>query len=151
MIIEESKQINSMSTSTASNQKSSKGLNFALWTVQLILAAAFGMAGVMKSTSPIPYLAAQLVWPDQIPVVIVRIIGVSELLAAIGLLFPSMLRIRPSLTVWAALGLVVIMILALLFHISRGEMWAIPINLAFGLLAAFIAWGRSKKAVILSK
>lgn len=134
-----------MSTSTLSNQKNSKGLNVALWIVQVILATAFGMAGIMKSTSPIPELTAQLVWPGDIPVVLVRIIGVSEFLAAIGLLLPSILRIRPALTVWAARGLVVIMILALPFHISRGEMQALPINLIFGLLAGFVAWGRSNK------
>ncbi|SEW39341.1 DoxX-like family protein [Chitinophaga sp. YR573] len=144
-------QLNSMSTSTVSNQRSSKGLNVALWIVQVILAAAFGIAGLMKSTSPIPDLAAQLVWPGDIPVALVRIIGVSELLAAIGLLLPSILRIRPSLTVWAALGLVVVMALALIFHISRGEMQALPINLVFGLLAGFVAWGRSQKVIILPK
>ncbi|MFD0998086.1 DoxX family protein [Ohtaekwangia kribbensis] len=140
-----------MSTSTLSSKKKIKGLNIALWAVQVILAAAFGMAGIMKSTSPIPDLAAQLVWPGDIPVLFVRIIGVSEFLAAIGLLLPSILRIRPSLTVGAALGLIVMMILALLFHISRGEMQALPINLIFGLLAGFVAWGRSKKIIILPK
>lgn len=48
------------------------------------------------------------------------------------------------LTLWIFLA----MIMALIFHITRGEMQALPINLSFGLLAAFVAWGRSKKAVI---
>jgi len=109
------------------------------------------MAGVMKTTSPIADLAANMVWPGDIPAALVRFIGVTEFAAAVGLLLPSMLRIKPSLTVWAAVGLVAVQISALVFHISRGEMQALPINLTLGLLAAFVAWGRSKKAVIQPK
>ena len=133
------------------NNKTSKAMNISLWAVQIILAVAFGIAGVSKSFSPIPDLAAQLGWPGDIPEILVRFVGVSELSAAIGLLLPSLLRIKPKLTVWAAIGLVVVMTLALVFHITRGEMFAIPINLGFGLLALFVAWGRSKKAVIEAK
>jgi uncharacterized membrane protein YphA (DoxX/SURF4 family) len=134
-----------------SNNKTSKTMSISLWVAQIILAAAFGMAGISKSTSPIPDLAAQLGWPGDIPEILVRIIGISELAAAVGLILPALLRIKPKLTVWAATGLVVVMILALAFHITRGEMFAIPINLGFGLLALFVAWGRSKKVIITSK
>jgi putative oxidoreductase len=129
-----------------SNNKTSKIMNMILWIAQILLAAVFGMAGISKSTAPIPELAAQLGWPGDIPEILVRIIGVSELAAAIGLLLPSLLRIKPQLTVLAAKGVIVIMILALAFHITRGEMFAIPINLGFGLLASFVAWSRSKKS-----
>lgn len=131
--------------------KTSKAMNISLWVAQIILAVAFGMAGVSKSFSPIPELAAQLVWPGDIPEFLVRIIGISELAAAVGLVLPALLRFKPKLTVWAAIGLVLVMVLALIFHIARGEMFAIPINLGFGLVAAFIAWGRTKKAPIQPK
>jgi uncharacterized membrane protein YphA (DoxX/SURF4 family) len=137
-----------MTATNLSNKKPSRALNIILWICQIILAGAFGMAGVSKTFSPIPELAAQMVWPGDIPAALVRFIGVSEFLAAVGLILPSALRIKPQLTVWAAIGVIVVMLLALAFHISRGEMFAIPINLGFALLAAFIAWGRSKKAVI---
>ena len=133
------------------NKKNLRTMNVLLWISQVILAAAFGMAGISKSTSPITELAAQLGWPGDIPEFLVRIIGVSELAAALGLLLPSLLRIKPKLTVWAAIGLVIVMTLAFIFHITRGEMFAIPINLGFGLLAAFVAWGRLKKAPIQAK
>ena len=126
-------------------------MNIGLWVAQIILVVAFGMAGISKSTSPIPELAAQLGWPGALPEFLVRIIGISEFTAAVGLLLPSLLRIKPQLTVWAALGLVTVMTLALTFHITRGEMFAIPINLGFGLLALFVAWGRSKRVVIEAK
>lgn len=140
-----------MASTISTHQKPSRALNIVLWITQLILAVAFGMAGIMKMTTPIPDLAAQMVWPGDIPAALVRFIGFSEFAASVGLVFPSLLRIKPGLTVWAAIGLVVVMFLALIFHVTRGEMQAIPINLGFALLSGFVAWGRSKKAVIQSR
>lgn len=120
----------------------------ALWVVQVLLAAAFGTAGVMKTTMPIHELAQNLVWPGALPPALVRFIGASELAAAIGLILPAATRIRPVLTPLAAAGLVVVMVLASVFHLSRGEAQALPMNLTFGALAAFVAWGRFRKAPI---
>lgn len=125
-----------------------KGLHIGLWIVQGLLAVAFGMAGVLKTIMPISELAAQMGWPGDLPAALVRFIGLSELAAAVGLILPAALRIRPILTPLAALGLVVVMVLAAGFHLVRGEVEALPINLAFGALAAFVAWGRYKKAPI---
>ena len=124
------------------------GMRIALWIVQVLLALAFGFAGVMKSTAPIAELAEKMVWPGALPEPLVRFIGASELLAAIGLILPSATRIKPGLTPLAAAGLVVVMTLAVLFHISRGELHALPINGVLGGLAAFVAWGRWKRAPI---
>ena len=82
------------------------------------------------------------------PLPLVRFIGVSELAGAIGLILPAATKIKPTLTPLAALGLLTIMILAMAFHLSRGEAQALPINMALGGLAAFVAWGRTKKAPI---
>jgi putative oxidoreductase len=79
----------------------------------------------------------------------VRFIGACELAGAVGLILPAATRIRPMLTPLAASGLVVVMLLAMAFHISRGEAaQALPINLTLGALAAFVAWGRFRKAPI---
>jgi putative oxidoreductase len=125
--------------------------NYALWGAQLLLALAFGMAGVMKMTMPLPQLVEQMVWPGALPPLLVRFIGASELAAAIGLVLPSATRVRPSLTPLAAAGLVLVMVLALVFHIFRGEWFAIPINASLGALAGFVAWGRSRKSVIVAR
>jgi hypothetical protein len=50
--------------------------------------------------------------------------------------------------VLAALGLAAIMVLAMATHLSRGEVAMLPVNLLLGGLAAFVAWGRAKKAPI---
>jgi uncharacterized membrane protein YphA (DoxX/SURF4 family) len=124
-------------------------MNLLLWLVQVLLACAFGMAGVMKSTQPVEALVqGGMAWAGQMPLAMVRFIGVSELLGAIGLILPAATKIKPVLTPLAALGLLTIMILAMAFHVSRGEVQATPINIVLGGLAAFIAWGRTKKAPI---
>ncbi len=126
----------------------SGGWNVALWVVQLLLALGFGMAGIMKTTMLIDELAKQLVWPGALPPALVRFIGVSEFAGALGLLLPALTRIKPILTPLAAAGLVLVMALAALFHISRGEWGALPINAVLGGLAAFVAWGRRRRATI---
>ena len=121
-------------------------MKLALWIAQLLLTGVFGIAGVMKTTSPIPDLAASLGWPGAIPPALVRFIGAAELAAAIGLVVPAATGIAPVLTPLAGAGLVLIMVLAALFHLSRGEFALLPVNVVLGGIAAFVAWGRMKKA-----
>jgi uncharacterized membrane protein YphA (DoxX/SURF4 family) len=120
----------------------------ALWIAQVLLAAMFGAAGAMKSTMPIATLAENMVWPGDLPALLVRFIGVSELAAGIGLLLPALTRVKPGLTPLAAAGLVVVMALAAIFHIMRGEWASLPINIILGGIAAFVAWGRTSRAPI---
>jgi uncharacterized membrane protein YphA (DoxX/SURF4 family) len=136
----------------ASAPPASRAWNAGLWVPQLLLAAMFGMAGAMKLTQPLEALAASgLVWVNDVPALLVRFIGLSELLGAIGLVLPAATRIQPRLTPLAAIGLVAVMVLASLFHASRGEWGALPINLVLGSLAALVAWGRSRKAPIAAR
>jgi putative oxidoreductase len=139
-------------TATATPSKDSappsRGIHIALWIVQVLLALNFGFAGFMKSTQPIEALVERLVWPGALPEALVRFIGVCELLGALGLILPAATRIKPVLTPLAAAGLATIMLLASVFHLSRGEARVVPINLVLGGLALFVAWGRRKKAPI---
>ena len=125
-------------------------MNVALWVAQALLAAAFAIAGAMKTTMPIATLAESLKWAGDLPPALVRFIGACELAGAIGVVVPSMTRIKPTLAPLAAGGLVLIMILASLFHITRGEISALPFTGSLGALAAFVAWGRSRRATIAS-
>lgn len=127
-----------------------KGLNIALWVAQGLLAAMFLMAGFMKTTTPIAELGATLPWVNDFPY-LVRFIGISELLGAIGLLLPSILRIQPKLTPLAAWGIVAIMVLASIFHGMKGEFPQIGINVVLGAIAGFVAWGRTTKVPISAK
>ncbi|MBC3845373.1 DoxX family protein [Winogradskyella echinorum] len=133
------------------NQKNNKAINIALWTAQGLLAVMFIMAGIMKTTQPVEVLAESLPWVTSTPLGLVRFIGISELLGGLGLLIPSIFRFKPYLTVWAALGLALVMVLAAVFHASRGEFSSIGMNVVLIGIALFIAWGRNKKAPILAK
>ncbi|MCC6991583.1 MAG: DoxX family protein [Acidobacteria bacterium] len=125
-----------------------KGWSAALWVAQVALAGLFGMAGTIKATMPIDQLSQTMPWAAEIPAALVRFIGVSELAAAIGLIVPAATRIAPVLTPLAGAGLVLVMVLASLFHVVRGEIEALPFNVVLGALAVFVAWGRLRKAPI---
>ncbi len=141
-----------MTTHNITNQKSSsKALHITLWIAQVLLAGMFIMSGFMKISQPIDQLSQMLPWASQVPVGLVRFIGISELLGGLGLILPALLRIKPQLTALAAVGLATVMLFALLFHISKGEFSAIGMNLGIALIALFIAWGRTKKAPIQPK
>lgn len=133
------------------SQQSSKGMNISLWTTQGLLGAMYLMAGVMKLTTPVAEMAAKMAWVNEYPEAFIRFIGISEVLGALGLILPSLLRIQPKLTVWAGIGLALVQVFAIFFHIQHNEMSALGINVVLLLLAVFVAWGRSKKAPISAK
>jgi uncharacterized membrane protein YphA (DoxX/SURF4 family) len=122
----------------------SKGLNITLWVLQIVLGGMFIMAGFMKSLQPINELAKSLPWVAESSAALVRFIGVSELLGGVGLILPMALKIKPRLTIWAALGLCAIMILATIFHVSRGEYGVIGMNIIIAAISGFIAWARNR-------
>jgi len=63
-------------------------------------------------------------------------------IGGVGLILPAMTGVKPKLTPFAAFGLTLVMILAAVFHIVRGEYNFLPTNLVLGEVAAFIAYGR---------
>jgi putative oxidoreductase len=144
-----------MTAITANDAPSSaapgKALHYGLWVAQFLLAAAFLMAGSGKATQPVEALAPNMPWVTAVPVALLRFIGTAEFLAGIGLLLPSLTRIKPILTPLAAAGLVTIMALAIPFHLVRGEYFGMVVNSILGSIAAFIAWGRYKKAPIAAR
>jgi putative oxidoreductase len=123
-------------------------LRFVLWLTQIVLAFVFGMAGWMKATYPLDALAMYVPWSPHVPELLVRFIGTVEFLGAIGLILPSLTRIKPMLTPLAAALLSLTMIFAIGFHLARGETHAIVLPLMLGTMGLFVAWGRGKKAPI---
>jgi hypothetical protein len=86
--------------------------------------------------------------PNQIPLPgwFVRFIGMAEVLGALGLLLPGLLRIKPWLTPLAAAGLLVIMISATALTVAADGVAAGVVPLVVGLLAAFVAYVRWRLA-----
>ena len=117
-------------------------MTYALWAVQGLLALVYLFAGGMKLVLPLEDLAG----PVQMPGWFIRFIGVAEVLGALGLILPGLLRIRPGLTPLAAAGLVIIMVGATVVTLATGDVVVALIPLAMGLLAAFVAYGRWRLA-----
>ncbi len=109
-----------------------------LWSVQGLLAALFLFAGGMKLVMPI----AMMKGPVELPGLFLRFIGVCEVLGAIGLILPELLRIKRMLTPVAAAGLVIIMIGATVITLIGGDVAPAVVPFVVGLLAAAVAYGR---------
>ena len=119
------------------------GIKRALWVVQVFLMLVFMFAGVVKLVLPVEALTATDS-PDQIQLsgTFLRFIGVAEVLGALGLVLPGLLRIRRILTPLAAAGLVIIMIGATSITLANGQPSAALISFVVGLIASFVAYGR---------
>lgn len=131
-------------------QKTSKALNISLWVAQGLLATAFGMAGFMKLIMPTEELIAKgMGFVSEYGVGMVRFIGISEVMGALGLILPSVLRIKPILTSMAAIGIAIIMVLAAVYHFSHNE--PIMPTIILLVLALFVAWGMLIKEPIKAK
>jgi uncharacterized membrane protein YphA (DoxX/SURF4 family) len=119
-------------------------MNTALWIVQALLAALFLFAGGIKLVMPMEEMMKQM--PIPLPGWFVLFTGVVEVLGAIGLILPWLLRIRPDMTPLAAAGLVIVMIGATVYTLAAGDIASSLIPLAVGLLCAFVAYGRWRVA-----
>lgn len=117
-------------------------MNVFLWIVQILLAAAFLMAGLLKSTQPKEKLAPKMPWVNDFSPGVVKLVGVTELAAALGLVLPALTGIAVVLTPLAAVGLAVVMVLAGIYHFRKGEYSGIVVNAVFLALALLVAWGR---------
>ena len=121
-------------------------MTYALWIVQGLLALLFLFAGVMKFVMTVEEMTQQV----QMPGAFLRFIGVCESVGGLGLILPSLLRIRPGLTPLAAACLMVIMIGATLVSLMIGGVATAVAPFVVLLLLAFIAYGRWKLAPIRS-
>lgn len=123
-------------------------MNVVLWIIQVLLALLFLFAGGTKLVLPLETLAEMSRQSGQTPLpgLFVRFLGVVEVLGALGLILPGLLRIRPGLTPLAAAGLVIIMIGATVLTMASGAVGPALFPLVAGLLAAFVAYGRWRLA-----
>jgi hypothetical protein len=113
-------------------------VKYLLWIIQALLALLFLFAGGSKLVMPIAEMTKQI----QLPGLFLRFIGVAEILGAVGLILPGLLRIRPELTPLAASGLAIITIGATVITLIAGMGAMALIPLVVALLSAFVAYGR---------
>ncbi len=123
-------------------QNNSKIRNIVLWVVQFLIAITMLWASGMKLLQSTEKLAQMWPWVANYPL-LVKFTGVIDLLGGVGIILPNILSIKPKITVFTAWAIVVLMLCASVFHISRGEASQIGINIVFAFLAGFVAWGRN--------
>ncbi|AEV32125.1 DoxX protein [Owenweeksia hongkongensis DSM 17368] len=118
-------------------------MNTILWIVQGLLALMFLMAGAMKLSKPKQELREKLGdWVDQYSDLSLKLIGLAELLGAIGLILPMAMDFFPALTPLAAIGLAITMVGAMKVHYDRKEKSKVMTNIVLLLLAVFVVIGR---------
>lgn len=123
-------------------------MNSALWIVQTLLALLFLANGIGKLTQSPDALFKRAPSLRAVSMRLIRFIGTAELLGAIGLIIPSVIRIAPMLTPAAAAGLVLLMVCATAFHAARKEYTQCGVTIVILVLAVFILYGRLALAPI---
>ena len=123
-------------------------MNISLWILQVLLAGVFIVAGGFKLLTPAEEMLAMGM---TVPTLVLRIAGITELLGALGLILPSMLRIQPQLTPITAFLLALQVGLAAVVHLIMGEVDAIVPPLFLLVLGGLVAYGRFNKFIILAR
>lgn len=116
-------------------------MNILLWVLQVLLGIYFLITGVNHFIVP-PGLPAPMAWMYDLPRGLHLFSGTAEFLAGLGLILPGLTRIQTRLTPLAALGLVLVMVGAAIWHLTRNEFTNIIMNLILAGLAGFVAYGR---------
>ncbi|MEO9900359.1 DoxX family protein [Nisaea sp.] len=125
--------------------KRSLTLHIALWAAQVLLSAVFLLAGFTKLTTPMPELVAMMPWAGDASHVFVRFVGMVDLAGGLGLILPTLTRIWPRVTVFAAAGCIALLICAFSLHAYRGEYEILWVNAVMIAMSGFIIWGREWK------
>jgi len=118
-------------------------MNIVLWIIQILLTLLFLFAGGTKLFMSEAALK-QMAPPNSIvlPILLLRFIGLCEVLGALGLILPGITRIRRGLTPLAACGLLIIMIGAVVTTVMGLGAAAAITPLVAGVLCALVAYGR---------
>jgi putative oxidoreductase len=127
------------------NQAMNQAMNRSLWGLQLVLGVYFILVGIVHLVVP-DGLPGLLSWMYDLPDALHVVSGTADLLGGVGLILPGLSGIRPGLTVWAAAGLLVVMLAAACWHLGRGEPGNVVVNLALVGLLGLLAYGRVRRS-----
>jgi uncharacterized membrane protein YphA (DoxX/SURF4 family) len=116
-------------------------MNIVLWIAQALLALGFLGAGTMHVFRFDQYTAnPRTAWGHAVGRSNLRLIGLLEILGALGVILPAVTGIQPWLTGVAAAGLFLVMAGAIFFHLRRRE--PVAFNAVLGAIALFVGVGR---------
>ena len=119
-------------------------MDTAITVVQVFLVVLFTVGGLVKLTVPYAKLAKLSVasWVNDFRPAHIRLIGILEVCAAVGLIGPLFLHSLTMLTPLAAGGLALVMAGAMATHLRRVEYGHMVVNLIYLGLALFVTYGR---------
>ena len=116
-------------------------MNIALLIIQIILAALYIMAGIYKIIGQAPTLESSM---PGMSLNLIRIFGLLEALAGLGLAIPLVKKSWSRMAGWAATFLAVEALVFVLYHLSHKANGPAMATLILGLLATFLAWKKFK-------
>jgi hypothetical protein len=116
-----------------------KKLNIGLWVLQGFLGLFFGLAsGAPKLFMPIEALPTPVPMSQEF----LWFVGACEVLGAIGLILPGVLRVWPGVTALAAACLVALTICATVAQLMGGNPGSAAFAVGMGVVCAVVAYGR---------
>ena len=124
--------------------------NALLWVLQILLGVYFVGIGVMHFIVP-DGLPGTMSWMYELSDGLHAFSGAAEILGGLGLILPGLTKIRPELTTYAAAGLVLVMIGAAIWHISRGEFSNVGFNLVLAALVGWIGYARLRHTPLVAR
>ena len=90
-----------------------------LWILQIVLAVMLLMIGMMNQVQPKETIAGMMPVFEAYSPATIRLIGVAEIAAAVGLILPAWTGIAVVFTPLAALGIIILVLLAARAHAKR--------------------------------
>jgi hypothetical protein len=118
-------------------------MNLTLWIAAGLLAAVALAGGISKTFLPKEKLDSHPAsWTSNASVGFVKTLGVLELLAAVGLIFPAVVDVATFMVPVTAVCWVLLMIGAILTHSRLGQSRLVMLTSLYLALAVFEAWGR---------
>ena len=120
-------------------------MDTALWIATGILAAMMTVAGLTKALQPREKLVASgpgMAYVEDFDDQTIKLIGIAEVVGAVGLILPGVLDIAPILVPIAAACLAILLAGGVVVHLRRGEQSAVGLPLALLLLAIAVRVGR---------
>ncbi|MFZ0226136.1 MAG: DoxX family protein, partial [Mycobacterium sp.] len=104
-------------------------MNLALWIIAIILAITFAGSGLMKQfVAKDKLVTSGQGWAQDYTPTNIRLIGLAEILGAIGLVLPAAVHVAPMLVPLAAVGLALVMAGAVVVHTRRNEPMNVAVN-----------------------
>jgi putative oxidoreductase len=116
-------------------------MNILLWVLQVLLAIAFLAHGWLFLSPPAEFVEQM---NASLPRWFQLFLGMAEVLAGVGLTLPGLTRIRTNLVIYAAVGIMIVMVSATVFHLARGEVSSAAITVVLFGIAAFVAYARHR-------